>query len=168
VTLYKSCHDGGSQPSIDALHNTLLHLLGSFRHVYIIIDSLDECKERKELLDWIEEIISWREHKLHILVTSRNEESIAERLRLLELSHVYMDPTFVNNDIKQYIDSVLQTDKQFKRWDQDIQRNIRVKLIERAGGMYDFFRVNFVTIGAHLVPQVSIGLITNDGTAGML
>ena len=50
--LYHSCHDGGSQPSVESLHATLLLILEAFDDVFVILDALDECAERKELLKW--------------------------------------------------------------------------------------------------------------------
>src|ERR1700728_1065874 len=47
--LYQSCYNGKSQPSMKSLQSTLLSSLDEFGAAYIVIDSLDECAERKDL-----------------------------------------------------------------------------------------------------------------------
>ncbi len=48
-----------------------------------ILDALDECKERQELLTDIDEIAGWKNRKLHMLATSRRENDIEESLEPL-------------------------------------------------------------------------------------
>src|SRR6202035_3112178 len=79
--LFHSCHDGGSQPTVKSLQDTLILILEAFDDVSIVLDALDECNERKDLLKWITEMICFRKDKLHLLVTSRPEEDIAMHLR---------------------------------------------------------------------------------------
>ena len=66
--LFCSCHYGGSQPTSKSLQAALIHILEAFDDVYIVLDALDECTERKDLLQWILEMVSWRKGKLHLLV----------------------------------------------------------------------------------------------------
>src|SRR3984893_14884549 len=108
--LYHSCHDGGAQPSVESLQATLLLILEAFDDVYIVLDALDECAERKDLLKWITEMINLRKNKLHLLVTSRHEEDIAMRLRLLDPDHVCTESELVKSDIARYIDSILDVE----------------------------------------------------------
>jgi hypothetical protein len=46
-------------------------MVNEFNETFIILDALDECKERQELLEVIEEIAGWKIGKLHVLTTSR-------------------------------------------------------------------------------------------------
>jgi hypothetical protein len=128
--LFHSCHDGGSQPTVKSLQATLFLILEAFDDVYIVLDALDECAERKDLLKWITEM---RKDKLHLLVTSRPEEDIAMHLRLLDPDHVYMEPKLVTGDIVRYIDSILDVEDQ---WSNDTKATIKSTLLERAEGMY--------------------------------
>src|ERR1700749_1529748 len=84
VELYKGCNSGHQEPSTDVLQNALQGILDGFSGVYIIIDSLDECVERGELLNWLMKITSWRVGKVHLAVTSRPERDIEDHLRLLD------------------------------------------------------------------------------------
>ena len=128
--LFHSCHDGGSQPTVKSLQATLILILEAFDDVYIVLDALDECAERKDLLKWITEM---RNDKLHLLVTSRPEEDIAMHLRLLDRDRICMESKFVTGDIARYIDSILVVEDQ---WSNDTKATIKSTLLERAGGMY--------------------------------
>ena len=140
--LYDVCHGGGSKPSVESLQKTLLQVLETFQHAYIIIDSLDECAERKLFLNWIEAINTWNKGKLHLLVTSRNGHDIVERLSLLDHDHVSMKPEHINTDIEKFIDYTLETEE-FQRWDEDEKAKIKSKLLGSAEGMYDPFHHKF-------------------------
>ena len=134
--LYRSCHDGGAQPSEESLHATLLLILEAFDHVFIILDALDECAKRKDVLKWIKEMTSWRKGKLHLLATSRPEEDIAKHLRLLDPDHVYLERDLVTHDIETYIDYVLDDEEDsFEQWGDEIKATIKNKLLEKAEGM---------------------------------
>jgi hypothetical protein len=135
MALYKRCHYGDSQPTISALEATLLSILDSFQHAYVVIDSLDECTERRPLLNWIRRMNEWKKGKLHLLVTSREEEDIAKRLRLLDPDDVRMTPEHVNVDIEKYVDHMLQTEDELQQWDEDVREKIKSSLLANAGGM---------------------------------
>jgi hypothetical protein len=134
--LYHSCHDGGSPPSIESLHTTLLLILEAFDHVFIILDALDECAERKELIKWIKDMTSWRKGKLHLLGTSRPVEDIAKYLRSLDPDHVRMMEDLINYDIEKYVYSILHQDDAFEHWNSEVKATIKNKLLENTGGMY--------------------------------
>jgi hypothetical protein len=137
--LYHSCHNGGAQPSRKFLHATLLLILESFGDVFIILDALDECTERKDLLKWIKEMTSWRKGKLHLLTTSRPEENIARHLRLLDPDPVYITQSLITRDITKYVDYILDDEDAFDRWDDEIKAKIKCKLLDSAGGMFVLF-----------------------------
>jgi hypothetical protein len=137
--LYHSCHDGGSPPSVESLHATLLLILESFNDIYIVLDALDECAKRNDVLKWIKEMTSWRKGKLHLLATSRPEEDIAKHLRLLDPDYVDMEQELITGDVKRYIDCILDDDDAFDRWNDGIKANIKSKLLESAGGMFVLF-----------------------------
>jgi hypothetical protein len=137
--LYHSCHDGGAQPSVKSLHATLLLILESFDNVFIILDALDECIERKDLLKWIKEMTSWRKGKLHLLATSRPEEDITKHSRLLDPDHISITQGLITGDVKRYVDYILDGENAFDRWNDEIKANIKSKLLDSAGGMFVLF-----------------------------
>jgi Cdc6-like AAA superfamily ATPase len=51
--LHKSNKDGNEQPSTQTLSQTLHKMLTVASHTRIVLDALDECMTRNELLPWI-------------------------------------------------------------------------------------------------------------------
>jgi ankyrin repeat domain-containing protein 50 len=138
--LYHSCHDGGAQPSEKSLQATLFLILEAFNDVYIVLDALDECTERKDVLKWIQQTTCWRKGKLHLLATSRPEEEIAKHLRLLDPDHVYIKQDLVSRDIERYINSILYDEDSFGQWGDEIKANIKNTVLKSARGMYALFQ----------------------------
>jgi hypothetical protein len=121
---------------VESLHATLLLILEAFDDVFVILDALDECAERKELLEWIKEMTSWRKGKLHLLATSRPVEDIAKYLRSLDPGRVCMMEDLITDDIEKYIDTSLHRDDAFEHWGDEVKATIKSKLLVNAGGMY--------------------------------
>src|ERR1700730_9139363 len=130
--LFHSCHDGGSQPTSKSLQAALILILEAFEDVYIVLDALDECTERKDLLKWITEMASWRKGKLHLMATSRPEEDIAKHLRLLDPYHVNIKQDLVSRDIERYINSILYDEDSFEQWDDETKTNVKNTVLESA------------------------------------
>jgi hypothetical protein len=138
---FHSCHDGDSQPSVKSLQATLLLILEVFDDVYIILDALDECAERKAVLKWIKQMKTSRQKsKLHLLATSGLEENIAKHLRSLDQDHVYLKQDLVSRDIERYIDSILYGEDYFEQWGDGMKANIKNALLLSAEGMYVVFQ----------------------------
>ena len=137
--LYSSCSNGGRQPPGEYLLNTLHQMMTSVGSTYIILDALDECEDRHELFTNLEQIVSWEDVNLHVLVTSRRETDIDEALTPLSSSRNRMriQSTLVNADIRTYVHDRLQVDRKLKRWQKDLnmQREIEDTLMEKADGM---------------------------------
>ena len=106
---------------------------------YIILDALDECEDRHELLPNLEQIVSWEDVNLHVLVTSRREIDIDEALTPFSSSRnrINIHNTLVNADIRTYVHDRLQVDRKLKRWQKDLntQREIEDTLMRKADGM---------------------------------
>src|SRR6202035_3145009 len=104
--------------------------------------------------------------KLHLLVTSRPEEDIAMRLRLLDPVHVCVEPELVKSDIARYIDSILDVEDQ---WGNDMKATIKSTLLERAGGMYVRSDLSIsLQFDRYSLIKVSIGFVADRQTARML
>jgi hypothetical protein len=78
--LYSSLDKGNRQPSLDALMNVLQQILQEFPQSYLILDALDECADRAELMRILEQMAGWQLEKMRILVTSRKERDIESSL----------------------------------------------------------------------------------------
>ena len=137
---YSSNMDGERQPAYDSLLLILHQMLRLFAETYLVLDALDECLERQELLGVIDEFSGWKDVNLHILATSRWERDIEESLEPLcnEYDKLCIQNTHVNDDIRVYIHGRLQTDRDLKRWQNKpkVQLEIEDTLMCEADGMY--------------------------------
>ncbi|KAF8854030.1 ankyrin [Acephala macrosclerotiorum] len=135
-SLFSRCQDGNQQPTQDALESTLQQMLGGIEETFIILDALDECKEREELLLLLKTLNSWGTRKLHILATSRRERDIEETLESLVTSEICLQSALVNVDIHTHISERLRNDSKLKRWPANVRREIEQTLIDGAQGMF--------------------------------
>lgn len=137
--LYSSCSDGTRQPTGEVLLNTLHSMMASLGGTYIIIDALDECAEREELLIDLKEIMSWEGVNLHVLATSRRERDIEDELKTWSNSRnwINIQSTLVDPDIRTYIHDRLQVDRKLRRWqrNREMQLEIENTLMKKADGM---------------------------------
>jgi len=134
-TLYSQNKDGQTQPSTDALIAVLEIIFQAFDQSFIIIDALDECSNRQELLSFINGIIDWKVGKLHILATSRKETDISEVLDPLITEQISIQNDRVNADIRLYIQERLRNDTKLKNWPDKIRMGIETTLMDGAHGM---------------------------------
>lgn len=134
--LFSRCQDGKQQPTQDALEVALQQILDLPGKTFIILDALDECKEREELLLLLEHLTLWGAGNLHVLATSRRERDIEESLKPLVTSEICLQSALVNVDIDTHISQRLQNDPKLKRWPARIREEIKDALMEGAQGMY--------------------------------
>ena len=138
-SLYSSYLIGGRKPSFEALMGTFHEMTAAFRATFIILDALDECKERPELLADIEELSSWENTNLRILITSRREKEIEDSILRLtkDANRICIQSALVNADIRAYIHGQLRTNRRLQRWQKEpnVQLEIENTLMEKANGM---------------------------------
>jgi hypothetical protein len=105
----------------------------------VVLDTLDECQTRKELLSWIKEFVTSSCKDIHLIITSRREEDIESSLiRWMRVEKfVSIQRVTVNEDILAYVRKRVQTDKGLRRWQsrQEVQKEIETKLMEKVDGM---------------------------------
>ncbi|KAF7970452.1 hypothetical protein HWV62_23897 [Athelia sp. TMB] len=134
VNLYHGEHNGRSQPLLASLENTLLQILQLFRAAYIVIDALDECDDRPKLLRWINSVTSQSSGLLHLMVTSRPEPDIKDRLRPhRNLREVDVADRRGSDDICRYIDASLS---EVKAWTESQKELVRIALVNGAHGVF--------------------------------
>lgn len=134
-TLYSRNHDGQRQPTTDDLMLTLQQMLEEFRQVFIVLDALDECTEREELMQFVDSIIGWKIEKLHLLTTSRRETDITENLEPLTTGQIPIQNETVNADIQTHVRERLQNDPKLRKWPAKVQMEIETALMNGAHGM---------------------------------
>ncbi|KAL0938233.1 ankyrin repeat protein [Colletotrichum truncatum] len=118
-SLLSSSTNGSSQPTMTELSNCFASMLEAADDVCIIIDALDECSNRKELLTWITYLAcSPCLRHIKFLITSRPEEEFRQRIPLITGvdNCKSLDVAHVNADICSYVQSRIRTSPGFRRW----------------------------------------------------
>ena len=88
-----------------------------------------------EILKVIKTLPGWDIEHCHLLVTSRKEQQIVESMSTMLPMEFDLSQMPVYNDIKMYIDFMLQSSSELKEWhpiERDLIRNV---LLEKANRM---------------------------------
>jgi len=144
-TFYSTHLNGARTPSDGELIRCLIDLLklpGS-QPIYLIIDALDECpttsslsSPREALLSLLEDLVEEQLPNLRICVTSRPEVDIEAILEPLAFRSVSLhDASGQQNDIRDYIESMVSTDKRMRNWGPNDKQLVTDVLTRRADGM---------------------------------
>lgn len=137
--LFSSCENGQRQLSPHRTMEAIQQTLQEFTHVYIVLDALDECMQRSDLLGMLETMAGWPLDNLHLLMTSRKERDIERSLEgyVEEEDAVYLQRDVVDQDIQRYVQQRLHDDKGLAKWNQDaaIRQEIETALMHGACGM---------------------------------
>ena len=144
-TFYSTHRDGAQSPSDDELAQCLKDVLNvpGQAPIFLIVDALDECPNtptisspREEVLTLLEDLIDSRLPHLRICVTSRPEADIKPFLEPLTFRSVSLhDERGQNEDIENYINSVVTTNRKMQRWKPEHRQLVIDVLTERADGM---------------------------------
>ena len=132
---YEDCMEGLSMPSHDKLQEALRQLICGFDITYILIDALDECIDWEEILEFIETLHKWNLWQCHLLITSRKEQQIVESIMAMQPMEVDMTQMPVDNDIEKYLDSMICSSMELKRWKPEEKGLIKQVLLKKAKGM---------------------------------
>jgi hypothetical protein len=136
---------GTRNPDIDALKECMVEMLNlpGQGPIYIIVDGLDECPSfpgrpsaRDEVLELVEELVNLELPNVHICVASRPEMDIRlvlEPLTSLQIS--LHDEIGQKEDIIKYINSVVRSDRNMRRWKEEHKQLVVDTLSEKADGM---------------------------------
>jgi hypothetical protein len=137
--LFSSCESGQRQPSIGALMDALQSMMRDLPQIYIVLDALDECTQRVELMEMVEMTVKWKVPNLHLLVTSRRERDIENSLEgCVDVQNsICLQSKVVDKDIQHYVRQRLSDDKVLSKWGKDIalRQEIETALIKGSRGM---------------------------------
>jgi hypothetical protein len=134
--LFERQEDGAQPPREKDLRAALASVIKSFSQVYLALDALDECTEREELMEYLDELLCADIEGLHLLSTSRQERDIAIGFDDHQPVKVGLEEEQVNGDIKLHIRSKLTRDLRLKRLTEPTKAEIEVALLDGAKGMY--------------------------------
>jgi hypothetical protein len=141
-SLYSSAYRGGQeQPSFESLQKTFTGMIGNLEEVWIVLDALDECTPRGELLAWLRSINQdfSVQVKMHLLVTSRPEQDIESAIKRYASGEqiIPIRDDLLEADIRNYVQARVREHESLSRWrgHREIQDNIEASLLEKANGM---------------------------------
>ena len=110
---------------------------------YLIVDALDECPNttklpppREKVLELIEKLAKMDHPNLHLCVTSRPEVDIRASLEPLTTMCISLhEQSGQKKDIKDYVGSVVYSDRNMRRWRDEDKTLVIETLTEKADGM---------------------------------
>ncbi|KAK4182388.1 ankryin repeat protein, partial [Podospora australis] len=118
-TLFTSCDDGRKQPTTVSLSSTVHGMMKHPKKLQIILDALDECVTRAELLNWMKRLVRPDLKHIQLIATSRQEEEIESSLGewIHKDNRIPIDSDSIKEDIHSYVKARLQSSEDFqKRW----------------------------------------------------
>ncbi|KAF3004786.1 hypothetical protein E8E13_002498 [Curvularia kusanoi] len=131
---------GKEPPPLHVLTGIFRQTMLELDQVHIVIDALDECKQRVELLELLGTMSGWQMEHVHVLVTSRRERDI--EISLSSIVHkdnvVCLQNEAVDEDIQNYIRQRLSSDQNLAKWRKDValQQKLETTLTSGARGMF--------------------------------
>lgn len=134
-SLYDRYEENGHQPVDKELKAALVAVIEVFPDVYVLLDALDECTERDELMELLDELLLQEIEGLHLLTTSRREREIEDGFHDHQPVQINLEEQ-MDEDITLRIRGRLSKDLRLKRLPQPIKADIEVALRDGAQGMY--------------------------------
>ena len=132
LSLYQNYKN--STAPIRALIDCSKDLINEFQEVFVVIDALDECRDRPKLLDGINSMRESPNDILHLLVTSRHEEDLVAGLQPAHNDVVLLQGSHVDDDIRDFIHERLGEDSSMQKWINH-HEEIEQTLTDGANGM---------------------------------
>ncbi|EXJ72628.1 uncharacterized protein A1O5_03774 [Cladophialophora psammophila CBS 110553] len=136
ASLYQRCRNGTVQPTTVDLVKTLQMIIGDFSPFYLVIDAVDECKEKQEFLNFLNTIMQWTLPQIHVLATSRTDIDTEIRNRKWKCATVVVEELVVDADVEKHVLATLEDDDVLNRWDAIQQQVIATSLIKGANGNF--------------------------------
>ena len=137
--LYERHRAYGTSPTLSDLSIALSDISNLYQRIYVILDALDECTDdvRWELMEKLREI----EPEVHLLVTSRDLDSIEEELHEFQRLEIKANKA----DMELFIDHHIQKNKNLRRIVQKsptMSDDIKVAVVTTAEDMYSSLQLS--------------------------
>ena len=140
--------------------------------IYLVLDAVDECpntigmpSSRDKVLSFVENLVKLNLPNLHLYITSRPEIDIRTSLEPLTSNRISLhDQSGQKKDIIEYVNSVVYSDKNMRRWREEDRKVVIDVLSERADGMLERLHICSVS-RSHTFPQVSLGILPTGNIA---
>ncbi|KAE8156909.1 Pfs, NACHT and ankyrin domain protein [Aspergillus tamarii] len=152
------CENGRQKPSHGALCDTFMQMVGQVKNLQIVIDALDECTTKEDLLLWMERVASSGHTGLQLLITSQKREDIEDELKrwIQEDNFLPIQQDAISRDIRLYICERLRNDHHFRRWRSQpfIRNEIETELMDKANGMFRWVACQLDRLQKCLLPAM--------------
>ena len=136
-SLFDVCGHGTREAIVIQLTETLLsvarQISSQTNPIYIMIDALDECSDRKILLNVIGTILESKQ--MNVLVTSRREHDISLKLTRLMDYVIPIEDERVDVDINLHVQRCLTDDPELRNWEDNLKSIMIQTLTSKARGM---------------------------------
>ncbi|KAI4852197.1 hypothetical protein E4T44_01647 [Aureobasidium sp. EXF-8845] len=135
--LAESCQRGTQHPHTADLIRVFGEMIGQLQSVTVVLDALDECKERRELLGWITSFSTSTNQHCKFILLSRWESDIEDALAswLPPNGAITLEEEPIDEDLNAYIHYRLETEHNLKRM-KSIHDEITDVLVTKACGMF--------------------------------
>ncbi len=102
-------------------------------------------------MELLGELVDLELPNLHLCLASRPEIDIREILNPLTTLKISLhDETGQKEDIVKYIKSVVYSDRNMRKWKEDVKQLVVVTLSDKANGMYVISYLFLVLVNAHM------------------
>lgn len=132
LKLFKQYSTENKQPDPFSLVDVLLSLIRRQRHTFVVIDAIDEAANTAEILEIVSLLVERKLDNLHLLVSSRLEITIKEKLESLPTLTVSMEERATDEKFL-YIQKCIQENPSMRRWEESLKREIEVSLMRGTG-----------------------------------
>jgi hypothetical protein len=135
---YEKLSQGQTLPITQDLLDILDELLLEFRHTYIVLDALDECRDTDlpSLVELLSKFQMRTESSLHLLFTSQPRELFEVAFNGIE--QIVLEPETTQKDIKHFVSDEVQSKlERLNHWNHWKPRaeEIIAKVVEKSNGM---------------------------------
>ena len=120
-------------PNYEDLEEVFLALLQDMPSVTIVLDALDECLSRDNMLSLFQRLPTSTKCRVRILVSSRQEGDIEEAFA--NYAQYSLRVHAVDKDIDSYVSSAIAKSKRLQRLPYELQNEVKTILRYRAHGM---------------------------------
>jgi hypothetical protein len=139
--------DGIAQPPTQDLVEILRGIAEEYEEVYLVLDALDECMDREQLLGILGNILTWQANGLHIFLASRCTPDIAALFNLKVAHTVEATAENVGRDIDLFIQEQLEMHPKLRKWPAGLRSEIQNSLVGGAQGMFRWVNCQVEILG---------------------
>ena len=126
----------GQAPDRFDLREVLLSVIRRQQRTFIIIDALDQTFKKDEVLEILCLMAEKHPEDLHLLVASRLERHIKQRLDSIAAVTVHVGGHKFDERLPLYVQDHIRDDPKMSEWEDELKIKVEVALIEGADERY--------------------------------